>query len=340
MQFGQLKRREFVTLPCGAAAWPLAARAQQLSMPVVGFLNAQSPNTFAHLLAAFRVGLDQAGYVEGRNVAIEYRWAEGRIDSLPALATELVRRSVDVIVATGGAQLVAKSATSTIPIVFTSGDDPIKEGLVASFNKPGGNATGATVFSATIESKRVALLHELLPKAIILVTLIDPSFSGADFQLAQLQAAARALGKQVHVLNANTDNEIDTAFSSIMSEIEPIIAEQARDQSGGLILMPDTFLLVNRAEITSLADRYALPALYPYSNYTKVGGLVSYGYDLLDNYRRAAIYADRILRGTKPSELPVQLPVKVQLTVNLRTAKALGLKVPSSILLRADEVIE
>jgi putative ABC transport system substrate-binding protein len=201
-----VKRREFISLLGGAAvAWPLAARAQQPAMPVIGFLNAQSANAFAHLLEAFRLGLGQAGYVESRNVAIEYRWADGRIDRLPALAAELIRHSVDVIVATGGAQLAAKSATSAIPIVFTSGDDPIKEGLVASFNRPGGNATGAIVFSATIESKRLALLYELLPKVVTLVTLLDPGFSGADIQLEQLQAAARALGKQIHILNASTD---------------------------------------------------------------------------------------------------------------------------------------
>jgi len=325
-----MKRRAFITLIGGAAvAWPLAARAQQSAMPVIGFLNAQSANAFAHLLAAFRVGLDQTGYVEGRNVAIEYRWAEGCIDSLSALAAELVRRSVDVIVATGGAQLVAKSATSTIPIVFMSGDDPIKEGLVASFNHPGGNATGATVFSATIESKRVALLHELLPKAIILVTLIDPSFSGADIQVAQLQAAARALGKQVHILNASTDNEIDTAFASIN-----------KMQADALVIAANPFFNSRRNQIIALSLRHALPAVSEVREFATGGLLMSYGPSITDIYRQIGVYTGRILKGEKPADMPVVQPTKLEFVINLKTAKALHLEIPDKLLALADEVIE
>jgi putative ABC transport system substrate-binding protein len=324
-----VKRRAFITLLGGAVAWPLAAVAQQPAMPVIGFLNAQSANTFAHLLEAFRLGLDQAGYVEGRNVAIEYRWAEGRIDRLPALAAELVRQSVDVMVATGGAQLAAKSATSAIPIVFTSGDDPIKEGLVASFNRPGGNATGATVFSATIESKRLALLRELLPKAVTLVALIDPGFTGADIQLEQLQAAAPTLWKQFHILKASTDNEIDTAFASI-----------SKMHADALLIAANPFFNSRRNQLVALSLRHALPAVSEVREFATGGLLMSYGPSITDIYRQVGVYAGRILKGEKPADLPVVQPSKFELVINLKTAKALGLEVPTIMQMTADEVIE
>jgi putative ABC transport system substrate-binding protein len=278
MQFGQLQRRQFITLLGGWMAWPLAARAQQQKMPVIGFLNAQSANTFTHLLAAFRAGLDQAGYVEGRNVVIEYSWADGRKDLLPALAAELVHRSVDLIVATGGAHISAKAATSTIPIVFTSGDDPVKEGLVASFNRPGGNATGATVFSATIETKRLALLDELIPKAMMLVALVDPSFSGADMQLTQVHAAARAVGKQLHILNASTDAEIDAAFGSI-----------SKMHADALLIAANPFFNSRRSQIIALSVRSAVPAVSEVREFATGGLLMSYGPSITEIYRQVGI---------------------------------------------------
>jgi putative tryptophan/tyrosine transport system substrate-binding protein len=298
-------------------------------MPVIGFLNAQSANAFAHLLAAFRAGLDQAGYVEGRNVAIEYRWAEGRRELLPALAAELVRRSVDVIVATGGAHIAAKASTSTIPVVFTSGDDPIKEGLVASFNRPGGNATGATVFSGTTETKRLGLLHELIPKAIMLVALVDPSFNDTEIQLTQLQAAARAMGQQLHVLNAGTDSEIDTAFGSI-----------SKMRADALLIGAGPFFNSRRNQIIALSVRGALPAVAEVREFAKDGLLMSYGPSITDIYRQVGVYAGKILKGEKPADMPVLQPTKFEFVINLKTAKALGLTVPPTLLALADDVIE
>jgi putative ABC transport system substrate-binding protein len=323
-----IARRKLLAAFAGAAAWPIAARAQQ-AMPVIGFLNAQSANAFVHLLAAFRAGLDQAGYVEGRNVAIEYRWAEGRRELLPALAAELVRRSVDVIVATGGAHIAAKAATSTIPVVFTSGDDPIKEGLVASFNRPGGNATGATVFSSTTETKRLGLLHELIPKAIMLVALVDPGFNDAEMQLRQLQAAARAMGQQLHVLNAGTDSEIDTAFGSI-----------SKMRADALLIGAGPFFNSRRNQIIALSARGALPAVAEVREFAKDGLLMSYGPSITDIYRQVGVYAGKILKGEKPADMPVLQPTKFEFVINLKTAKALGLTVPPTLLALADEVIE
>ena len=292
-------------------------------------LNAQSANAFAYLLAAFRVGLEQGGYVEGRNVTIEYRWADGRAEALPVLAAELVRLSVDVIVATGGAHLAAKLATSTIPIVFTSGDDLIKEGLVASFNKPGGNATGATVFSATIEAKRLALLHELIPNATMVVALVDPRFSGADFQLMQLQAAERVAGVKVHILNASTDNEIEIAFASI-----------SKMHADALLIGATPFFNSRRNQIIALSVRYALPALAEFREFAMEGGLMSYGSSITDVYRQVGIYTGRILKGEKPADLPVVQPSKIDFVINLKAARALGIAIPPTLLALADEVIE
>jgi putative tryptophan/tyrosine transport system substrate-binding protein len=329
MQFSQLKRREFITLLGGATVWPLAAHAQQPAMSVIGFLNGQSPGAFAHIVAAFHRGLGQAGYVEGRNVAIEYRWAEGRMETLPALAAELVRRSVDLIVATGGAHLAAKAATSTVPIVFTSGGDPIKEGLVASFNRPGGNATGATVLSATLAAKRLGIVLELNPTAASIGALVDPSFSEAPAQLTQLQEAVRATGQQLHVLNGETETEIDTAFASI-----------SRAHVDVLLVGASPFLRSRRDQIAALATRRRIPTLAEGRDSVESGLLMSYGPSITDIYRQVGIYAGRILKGEKPADLPVIQPSKFELVINLKTAKALGLTIPDKLLAIADEVIE
>jgi putative ABC transport system substrate-binding protein len=278
---------------------------------------------------AFHAGLDQAGFVDGRNVAIEYRWAEGRIETLPGLAAELVRRSVDVIVASGGAHLAAKSATSMIPIVFTSPDDPIKEGLVASFNRPGGNATGATTFSATIETKRLALLHELIPNATVIAALVDPRLSSADIQLMQLQAAARAVGKQFHILNASTDDEIEAAFASI-----------SKMQADALMIGANPFFNGRRNQILALSVRYSLPVMSEVREFATEGVLMSYGPSLTDVYRQVGFYTGRILKREKPADLPVVQPTKFELVINLKTAKALGLTIPETLLATADEVIQ
>jgi putative tryptophan/tyrosine transport system substrate-binding protein len=308
---------------------PVAARAQQPAMPVIGFLNGQSPGAFVHLAAAFHLGLNQAGYVEGRNVAIEYRWAAGRIDTLPNLAAELVRHSVDVIVATGGAHLAAKAATATIPIVFTSGDDPIKEGLVSSFNRPGGNATGATVLSATLEAKRLTLLLELIPKATLIAALVDPTFSSAKLQLTELEAAAHAIGRQVHILNASTENEIETAFASI-----------SKMHADALLVSSNPFFNGRRNQIMALAARHAVPTMSELREFAESGALMSYGPSITDIYRQVGVYTGRILKGEKPDDLPVVQPSKFELVINMRTAKALGIEVPISMQMLADEVIE
>jgi putative ABC transport system substrate-binding protein len=323
-------RREFITLLGGAsAAWPIAARAQQAATPVIGFLNGQYATEFAHLLAAFHLGLNQAGYVEGRNVAIEYRWAEGRMDTLPALAAELAQRPVDAIVATGGAHLAAKAATSTIPIVFTSGSDAIKEGLVASFNRPGGNATGATVLSATLVAKRLAIVLELIPRAALIGALIDPTFSEGPAQLTQLQTAAREIGQQIHVLNASTENEIDAAFASTSSV-----------HIDALLIGATPFFRGRRNQIAELAARYGIPTSAEGRDFAEGGLLMSYGPSITDIYRQVGIYTGRILKGEKPADLPVMQPSKFELVINLKTAKTLSLSIPDKLLALADEVIE
>jgi putative tryptophan/tyrosine transport system substrate-binding protein len=324
-----MRRRDFITALGGAASWPIAARAQQPAMPVIGFMNGQSPGAFAHIVAAFHLGLNQAGYVEGRNVAIEYRWAEGRLDTLPALAAELVRRPVDVIVAGGGAHLAAKAATSTIPIVFTSGGDAVAEGLVVSFNRPGGNATGATVLSGTLVAKRLAIVLELIPSAALIGVLVDPTFSEASAQLTQLQTAARAIGKQVHVLNASTENEIDTVFASISSF-----------HIDALLIGATPFFRGRRNQIAALAARHAIPTSAEGRDFAEGGLLMSYGPIITDIYRQVGGYTGRILKGEKPADLPVVQPSKFELVINLKTAKTLGLSIPDKLLALADEVIE
>ena len=326
-----MKRRAFILALGGAAAvWPLAARAQQAAMPVIGFLSGVSPGPFAQRLAAFRQGLNETGAVEGRNVAIEYRWAEGQYDRLPALATDLVGRRVVAIVAyTNAAAFAAKAATTTIPIVFLIGSDPVKIGLVASLNRPGENITGVSWFGADLEAKQLSLLRELVPNADVVALLVDLNVPDAASRVSQVQAAARTLGLQLVVLNARTASDIDTAFAGLV-----------RERAGALVVGAGAFLVSRRDQIIALAARHAIPAIYGFREYSADGGLISYGNDIPDAFRRAGVHAGRILKGDKPTDLPVERTTKFELIINLKTAKALGLAVPSSMQLLADEVIE
>jgi len=327
-----MRRRDFISLLGGAAAWPLAARAQQPAMPVIGFLNAASPDQFAHVLRAFHLGLSETGYVEGRNVAIEYRWAENQYDRLPELAAELVRRRVSVIT-TGSATLAAlaaKAATTTIPIVFLTGADPVQFGLVASLNRPGGNLTGVTTLNTEMTPKRLQVLRELLPTTTIMAVLVNPTNAPAtvETEVRQVQAAAHTLGLQmVHVLQASTERDLDSAFSTLIQR-----------RAGGLVISADTFFSGKSVELAALASRHAVPTISPYRDFVTAGGLMSYGGSVTELYRLAGVYTGRILKGEQPADLPVQQVTKVQLAINLKTAKALGLTVPTSLI--ADEIIE
>jgi putative tryptophan/tyrosine transport system substrate-binding protein len=327
-----MRRREFVTLLGGAAVtWPLAVRAQQPAMPVIGFLSGASPGPFAHLVAAFRQGLQEAGYTEGQNVTIEYRWAEGQYDRLPSLAADLVHLPVAVIAATGGsvAARAAKAATATIPIVFSSGADPVKVGLVASLSRPGGNVTGVHVFIGALDPKKLGLLRELAPQATLVGALLNPNVEDFQVRLADLQEAARTVGQQIHILSASTEGELDTAFAAL-SQIG----------AGALVVSADAFFNSRRDQIVALAARYAIPAIYEGREYAVAGGLMSYGTSLIEGYHQVGVYTARILRGAKPADLPVFQLTKFQFVLNLKTAKALGVKISDNLLSLADEVIE
>jgi putative ABC transport system substrate-binding protein len=322
-------RRQFITLLGGAATWPLVAHAQQPAMPVIGFLHHASPDVAAGLAAAFRQGLKETGFVEGQNVRIEYRWAQGRYDLLPELAADLVRREVAVIMTNTPTSQVAKAATSTIPIVFASADDPIPLGLVASFNRPGGNATGIYFLIAALEGKRVEFLHEVVPKPGTIALLVDPNFPSAAAQTLAMRQAARSLGLNLLVVTAGTERDIDTAFATLV-----------RERAGALAVAASGFFFFHREQLVALAAHHGMPVVYPWRDAPAAGGLMSYGASPFDAYRQAGIYAGRILKGEKPADLPVQQAVKVEFVINLRSAKALGLTVPLPLLGRADEVIE
>ncbi len=325
-----MKRREFMTLIGGAAGWPVVARAQQPVMPVIGFLNGASSVGYAPMVAAFRQGLKETGYVDGQNVAIEYHWADGQYDRLPTLAADLVRRKVSVIAATSTpANLVAKTATSTIPIVFTTSSDPVQLGLVASLSRPGGNVTGATQLSVEVGPKRLELAHELIPAATDVALLVNPTNPSAETLSKALLAAALTHGLQLHVLRASTEPEIDIAFTSYVER-----------RASVLVIGTDAFFNGQSKQLAELALRHSVPAIYQYGDFTAAGGLMSYGGSIKDLYRLAGIYTGRILKGEKPSDLPVQQSSKVELIVNLKAAKVLGLTIPPALLARADEVIE
>jgi putative tryptophan/tyrosine transport system substrate-binding protein len=327
-----MRRRDFITLFGGTAvAWPLVARAQQPAIPVVGFVNAASPQGYARQLSAFLKGLSETGYVDGHNVAIEYRWAEGRNDRLPAMVADLVHRQVAVITATSTpAALAAKAATATIPIVFETGADPISLGLVRSLNRPGGNVTGVTQTSVEIAPKRLQLLHELLPTASVVALLVNPANPAlAEPQSSAVLSAAHALGLELHVLNASTERDFDAVFAKLIEL-----------RAGGLVIGGDQLFTSRTERLAALALRHAVPTIYQYREFALAGGLLSYGADVTDTYGLAGVYTGRILKGDKPADLPVQQSTKVELVINLKTAKALGLSIPLPLVGRADEVIE
>jgi putative ABC transport system substrate-binding protein len=327
-----MKRREFITLIGGAAAGlPRLARAQQPAMPVVGFLHGASPSYLGQFVDALRGGLNEAGYIEGQNLTIEYRWAEGHYDQLPDLAADLVKRQVAVILAMGGTDpaRAAKAATTTIPIVFVSAADPVQTGLVASLNRPGGNITGVSLIAAALDAKKLGLLHELAPRATTVAAVINPNYPGAKAQAAEVQETATSLGLKCILLNAGTDEAIAAAFTSGLSQ-----------GAGAFLVASDPFFNSRAGRFVALADQSRIPVIYPQSEYVRGGGLISYGPDFGDGYRNGGIYVGKILKGAKPAELPVMQPVKFELVINLKAARALGIDVPSTLLATADEVIE
>jgi putative ABC transport system substrate-binding protein len=326
-----MKRRTFITLLGGAAAWPLGAFAQQPALPVIGFLNSASGDLFRQFVRAFHQGLSETGYVEGRNVAVEYRWAEGQYERLPALAADLVRRQVKVIAATGGnpSALAAKAATTTIPIVFNMGDDPVKAGVVASLNRPGGNLTGVSMLNTELQQKQLEVLHELIPSATNVGLLINPTGPNTESVSTLAQAAARALGLQMHIVHASTEPDLDA-----------VLARLQQLQVGALMIGPDPFFTSRLQQLAALSIRHSMPAIYSNREFPVAGGLMNYGISITDVYRMIGVYTGRLLKGEKPANLPVQQVTKVELIINLKTAKSLGLNVPLPLLARADEVIE
>jgi putative tryptophan/tyrosine transport system substrate-binding protein len=323
-----MRRRDFITLLGGAAAWPLSARAQQAAMPVVGFLRTSMASGSAHLVGAFRQGLNEVGFIEGQNVAVEYRWADDQVDRISGMAAEFVRRQVAVIVANGPAVPAVKAATATISIVFTTGFDPVRTGLVASLSRPGGNATGVVFTQTDLAAKQLGLLHELAPKAAIIAVLGDPNQPELEFELRDIEAAGRAIGRHILIVKAASEREFNAAFATVV---------QAH---AGALLRGSPLFLTRRRQLVTLAARHALLASYSLRDYAEVGGLMSYGPSITDAYRRVGIYVGRILKGAKPADLPVELATKFDLVINLATAKAIDLDIPPSLLARADEVIE
>jgi putative tryptophan/tyrosine transport system substrate-binding protein len=326
-----MKRRDFITLAGGAAAWPLAVWAQQAAMPVVGFLSAASPGAYTERLRAFRQGLRHAGYVEGENVAIEYRWAEGQFDRVPALAADLVRRQVAVIAALSNmVAFTVKATTTTTPVVFIATEDPVKLDLVSSLARPGGNATGINFYTGELTAKRLELLREVVPAATRVAVLVNPTNAlTTESTLRDVQSAARAMGLQIQVVNASTSHEINAAFATFV-----------RERPDALFVGLDVFLNNRRAQLVNLAARYALPAIFSNRDFTEIGGLMSYGSDIKDAFRQVGVYVGRILKGAKPADLPVVQSSKLELVINAETARMLGLTVPDKLLVAADEVIE
>jgi ABC-type uncharacterized transport system substrate-binding protein len=325
-----MERRDFITLLGGAAvAWPLAARAQQAAMPVVGFMSARSANDSTRVVAAFRQGLAEMGYVEGRNVVIEFRWAQGQIDRVPALARELVDHPVAVIAAVGASELAAKAATTTIPIIFGTGNDPVGTGVVTSLNRPGGNITGATFLTSALGAKRLGLLRDLVPGVEVIALLVNPNTVAGQSQTRDVQDAARALGQRLVVLNADSDASLDGSFAAL-----------GREHVGALLVGGDPFFDSRRDRVVALVSQHRMPAIYQFREYALAGGLMSYGASITDMYRQVGLYVGRVLKGEKPGDLPVVGPTKFELVINIKTARALGIKISDNLLSLADEVIE
>jgi putative tryptophan/tyrosine transport system substrate-binding protein len=326
-----MRRRNFIALLGGATTWPILARAQQPEMPMIGCLNSAAAAPIEHLLAAFRRGLSETGYIEGQNVAIEYRLAEGQYDRLPALAADLVNRRVSVIATGGGtvSALAAKASTATIPIIFISDSDPVKIGLVASINRPGGNVTGIHQLTAGLEAKRFGLLHELVPGATTIAVLVNPNYSDAEAQIREVQDAARTLGLQLHILKASSESDFDAAFATVIER-----------RAGAILIASDPFLFSRRNQLVALAARHAVPAIYQFRECAAVGGLMSYGTRITDSYHQVGVYTGRILKGARPADLPVVQSTKFEFVINLKTAKSLGLTISPTLVAQADDVIE